>query len=254
MSREEEVGPMSGSNSNDPPRLHLVRPVRIPAALEYAIGSMVMMSSLPAVMKIRLLGHATAPENHAGILERGLMANVEKGLTPAKEKFIEDASKKRRIFVGGFSSSVVYSNMTEQDRLNPRTIWLKAAMERPSKCAFLFWPTQSVLRYPVVAMVPEHIFMKNFMKDEFSIVKVASKTNWIFPSVIPIPGAYKSVPDFRLLPQYFIGSPQFDMRKILQESAMGTLTNPWRFFRGCAWFSVGAAMVCHAMSGENHEK
>lgn len=240
-------GQSSSASSGTHDAFHFLRPVWLTQQAEALIGAAIATSQLPAMLRVRLLGTATNPANHQTILSNGLMPRsmlqtASGGLTPPIKDFASDAL--RRIYLGGFVSTSVYSNIAAAAEQNPD--WIKLTKSYRFQCAFLFRPTLNLIKFPILTIVPETLFARNFMNDDKSIVKIMQKKYFGLGPTMTIPGAYKSVEDFVLKPNYFIGSPSFSLRAVLYESMTGSVVNAARLFRGLTVFSIGTAIVVDA--------
>ncbi len=236
--------------------MNFVRPVDLSPKTEMAIGLTITASSLPASLKFRILGTATSPNAHSSILSNGLQPggflSGTKGLTPPIKEFRSDAA--RRIYLGGFNSTSVYSNIKAQAENNPD--WIKNTKNFRFQCGFLFRPTRAILTYPIFAIVPEIVFKQNFMADDKSIVKIFKQKYFGIPNTVTIPGAYKSAIDYTLAPRYFLGSPQFDAKAIMSEAINGKIVNPARLMKGMTLFSIGTVLIidaCNRFSSNQDE-
>lgn len=223
--------------------IQMIRMVKMPEYLEPVIGSAIFGYNLPAAMRIRLLSTVAPKSAHRGILSQGLipqsMMSHSRGLTPPIDKFAKDA--RHRIFLGGGISSTVYSNIRSLSETNPE--WMKSTKNLRFQCAFLFRPTLGIFQYPLIVIVPENLFMTNFMKDDFSIVKICRERFFGFSNTVQIPGAVKSVENFTLAPHYFLASTHFNPQAVMAESMQREILNPTRFLRGLSFTGIGAAIV-----------
>ncbi|MCD5360797.1 hypothetical protein [Chromobacterium aquaticum] len=223
--------------------IQILKIIKIPDYMEPVIGATLLASNLPAAMRVRLLS-TVAPQNvHSQILSQGLMPQSmlkkTEGLTPPIDKFAKDS--KNRIYLGGGTSTTVYSNIRGLSEVNPD--WIKTTKNSRFQCAFLFRPTLGILKYPLIVIVPEDLFLKNFMKDEFSVVKIFKERFMGFSNTVPIPGAVKSVEHFTLVPKYFLASTHFSPQSIIHEAWQGQILNPARFMRGVSFSGIGSALI-----------
>lgn len=226
------------------PQGQILRVVKLPEYMEGAIGAALTAYNLPAAFRVRLLGTVAPSSAHSSILERGLVPKSKivsppTGLTPKIAEFVKDAA--RRVYLGGFVSSTVYSNMQMQSTLNPD--WAKLVKNSRFQYAFLFVPSFKIMRTPLVAIVPENLYIKNFLKDDFSIVKVFAKRYFGFQNKVQIPGAVKSVEGFELAPKYFVASTHFSPTTIMSEAMRGQALNPIRFLRGLTFAGIGPVLI-----------
>jgi hypothetical protein len=234
------------SNGNPAENYYISRN-NLPTGAEGVVGFFLAAFNLPAVLNVRLLGTATSPINHAkiysnGLKPRSMLMEATLGLTPNKKIFTEDSL--RRIYLGGYHSANVYSNMLRLSASDPD--WRLTAKNNRFSFYFLFKPNFGIFKYPIWSIVPEQIFRQNFTIDENSVVKIFSKKFFGITNIAPIPAAYKSTFDFFLPAMYFIGSPHFNPSIILSSSLSSIHINPLRFIRGSAFFSAGSFMMYDA--------
>lgn len=220
--------------------------------VEGIFGFSLTVYNIPAFLKFRLLGTATPTSYHPSILANGLMPKsmlkqATQGLTPPISEFALDAI--RRIFLGGYNSANVYSNIIRLNESDPN--WAKKAKNYRFNFSFLFKPTFSIFRYPLWAVVPESIFQQHFVPDDKSIVKILSKNHYGIPKNIRIPCTFKSELDFILLSKYFIGSSNFSIFSILSNSISSMHINPIRFIRGSIFVSVGTLLMVDSYNRMN---
>ncbi len=220
--------------------------------VEGTFGLSLTVYNIPALLKFRLLGTATPTSCHPSILSQGLipksiLKQATQGLTPPINEFALDAF--RRIFLGGYNSANVYSNIIRLNESDPN--WAKKAKNYRFNFSFLFRPTFAIFKYPLWAIVPENIFQQHFVPDEKSVVKILSKNFYNIPKNIRIPCTFKSEIDFILLSKYFIGSPSFSMFSILTNSISSMHINPLRFIRGSVFASVGTLLMVDSYNRMN---
>lgn len=212
--------------------------------IEGTFGLSLTVYNIPALLKFRLLGTATPIIYHQSILSDGLIPKsmlkiASQGLTPPITDIAQDAP--RRIFLGGYNSANVYSNIIRLNESVPD--WKMKVKNYRFNFSFLFKPTFSIFKYPLWAAVPESIFQRSFVPDDKSIVKILSNNFYSIPRNIKIPYAFKSEFDFILLPKYFIGSPNFSAFSILSNSISSMHINPIRFIRGSIFASLGTLIM-----------